>query len=145
MRHAVVRDRLFPLCCHEWGVTSDLSPYPYSQSRILFSPSLALVAQSYVYDWEETQQQTRCVQIKILTLFSMYNCEIRELTNKHDKSCSVWFNSRISLCLCLHTQTSKNQINYISSPIWFHFMLSVFSTSLCFINLIFLFFLLYLF
>lgn len=51
------------------------------------------------------------------------NREIIELTNKHDKSL---FNSHISLCFCLLTQTSKNQINRISSPIWFHFMLSVF-------------------
>lgn len=60
--------------------------------------------------------QIQYIKIQSLTLFSMYNQEIIELTNKHDKSRPVGFNGQISLSFCLLMQTSKNLINCISSP-----------------------------
>lgn len=68
--------------------------------------------------------QIQYIKIQSLTLFSMYNQEIIELTNKHDKSRPVGFNGQISLSFCLLMQTSKNLINCISSPTWFYFTLS---------------------
>lgn len=67
--------------------------------------------------------QIQYIKIQSLTLFSMYNQEIIELTNKHDKSRPVGFNGQISLSFCLLMQTSKNLINCISSTAWFYFTL----------------------